>query len=257
MRIYTNLIEAVKETERDLYEMGIVVHPQTMQDKDITDNEDYMTKEIRGYGFKLVDWKLDLQEIKAMLKSFFPDNEDDALHYVLIEFQDRINNIPQNPGKSYKVRNQVWSEFLHNGKFSYTYSERINPQLKSILHELITHPDTRQAIINIHSNICPIMEESFQDVNKVTQSADLWNIGGRARIPCSLYYQLMIREHKMDLIYAMRSCDLLTHFPIDISLALMFQDWFRDRLDLSSGTFTYFTGSLHSYQKDMKTRGIF
>jgi thymidylate synthase len=72
-----------------------------------------------------------------------------------------------------------------------------------------------------------------------------------------MYYQILVRVSKVDLVYTMRSCDFLTHFPVDIFLALLLQDWFANKLNLATGIFTYFVGSLHAYQKDMKLRGIF
>jgi len=261
MRIYTNPFEAAKETERDLFEMGIDVHPQTMQDKDVRDNDDYITKEVRGYSFKIVNWVYSLAELRIMMKHFFPVHFSSALTYVLSEFRDRTSGKALNPGNSYKCREVLWTEFMHDGKFSYTYSERMEPQLEYITNQLKINPETRQAIINIHTNICPEVDRTIpdtaQDVNHVCLSADLYHTGGKARIPCSMYYQIMIREGRVDLIYTMRSCDLLIHFPIDISLALCLLDYFADILKLKHGTFTYFTGSLHAYKKDMINRGIF
>ena len=257
MRIFSNPLEAVKEVERDCWEMGIVVRPQTMQDKNIKDDPEYTTKEIRGYSFKINGWDYDFDGLVKVLEYFFPDDANDIANYCLTEIKERLSGCAYNPGKAYKWRTKVWDEFLHDGKFAYTYSERLAPQIEIILEELQKNPDSRQGILNIHSNICPLDFRKDDDINPVRQSADLANRGGGGRVPCSMYYQLMIREDKLDLIYTMRSCDLLTHFPIDISLALMTQQWFASRLNLPMGTFTYFCGSLHSYFKDIKKRGVF
>jgi hypothetical protein len=261
MRIFTNPIEAVREVERDLWEMGITVHPQTMQDKVVKDDPDYATKEITGYAFKITGWSFNLTGLVSIFEYFFPDDSENVMRYCLQEIKDRTSLIPTNPGQSYKHRIRLWNEFLHDGKFAYTYSERMHEQIPMILTELVERPDTRQAIVNIHSNICPradgVLTDTGQDTNHVVASADAFNRGGGGRIPCSMYYQLMIREKKVDLIYTMRSCDFLTHFPIDISLALMLQRWFATQLALDMGTFTYFVGSLHAYHKDMAKRGIF
>ena len=238
MRIFLNCEEMVKEVERDLWEMGIDVHPQTMQDKYVAEDEDYKTKEVRGYGFQVVPPQSGSVE---MLKYMFPTNYNTVLSYVDQEHADRTGGEILNPGNSHKFRPDVWSEFLHDGKFAYTYSERMTPQLLRIMEELKQRPDTRQAVINIHSNL----------------SHDKKNIGGSGRIPCSMYYQFMRREGKLDLIYTMRSCDFLTHFPIDIALATQLQHHVAMALSIPQGMFTYFTGSLHAYHKDMEERGIF
>jgi len=257
MRIFSNPAEAVKEVERDVYEMGILTHPQTMQDKDVKDDPEYTTKEVRGYSFKINGWDYNFDDILKVIEYFFPDQIDAISLYCLDEIQDRMSGVALNPGNAYKHRLGVWNEFLHDGKFAYTYSERMHQQVQAILYELKERPDTRQGIITIHSNICPFNRISKNQVHNVQLSADFDNKGGGGRIPCSMYYQLMIREDKLDLVYTMRSCDLLTHFPIDISLALMTQQWFASRLNLPMGTFTYFTGSLHAYFKDIKNRGVF
>lgn len=259
VRIYTDPVEAVKEVERDLWEMGIDVHPQTMQDKDVANDADYMTKEVRGYGFQIVGYTWTPVEECAVLEHILPKEQWKAVgEYMQLEFQDRVCNVAQNPGNSWKAREQVWNEFMHDGKFAYTYSERMTPQLMRILAELREHPDTRQAIINIHSNIRSCCEDSASvSPARICPDADLMNMGGHARIPCSMYYQLMIREGKLDLIYTMRSCDFLVHFPVDIMLALRIQEWAARQLEVQTGMFTYFTGSLHAYAKDMKVRGIF
>ena len=261
MRIFSNPLEAVKEVERDLWEMGIVVHPQTMQDKDIKDDPEYATKEMRGYSFKISGWSYDFDDLVKVFEHFFPDQVKEVSNYCLVEIKDRLGGIALNPGSSYICRPDIWDEFLHDGKFAYTYSERMEEQVDIILQELKKNPESRQGIITIHTNICPkidgLLTDTAQETNTVAVSADIWNRGGGGRIPCSMYYQIMIREEKVDLIYTMRSCDLLTHFPIDLALALMTQQWFSAKLDRPMGTFTYFCGSLHAYFKNIKLRGVF
>lgn len=259
MRIYITPLEAVAEVQRDLYEMGIDVHPQTMQDKAVGEDEDYLTKEIRGYGFKIVDWWWNQHDEVKVFQFFCPEDNNlestTMVDYTGQEFLDRLSENHRNPGSSYKYRPHIWSEFLHNGKFAYTYNERMKPQIVRTFEELRTRPETRQAIINLHTNICPTFKDGL---NIVTPSMDFFNTGGSGRIPCSMYYQFMIRENKLDLIYTMRSCDFLTHFPVDLMLALRLQTFFANNLaEVEVGTFTYFTGSLHAYMKDLKPRGIF
>lgn len=255
MRIFASPTEAFKEVERDLWEMGISVHPQTMQDLIVEDDPDFVTKEIRGYGFQITNWKWSLvREINA-LRTLHPDEEAFKLQqYIMAEFEDRVADTPSNPGHSFKYRPEVWNQFLHDGLFGYTYSERIHPQLSLIISELRTNPETRQAIITIHTNIAPLGRRG-ECPPRIAR--DLANRGGGGRVPCSMYYQMMIREGKLDLIYTMRSCDFLIHFAVDICLALRLQEKIAVELGKETGTFTYFVGSLHAYTKDMKKRGIF
>lgn len=288
MRIYTEPMIAFKEVERDLWEMGIDVHPQTMQNKDVANDPKYMTKEVRSYGFNIVSskWTIMLEKLAVSYVMIPPGKDPDlysarmesVLNYIEQEFRDRISGIAMNPGNSYIYRLDVWNEFLVNNRFHYTYSERIAPQLMRVKHELANHPETRQAIINIHSNIAdPSIYRLYNkdDPNRhrdasigtprdnsyggkhIYPSMDMQSMGGSGRVPCSMYYQMMIRENKLDLIYTMRSCDFLVHFPVDVMLALRLQKYMASQLSREIGTFTYFTGSLHAYRKDMEERGIF
>ncbi len=244
MRIYENCHEMIREVERDLWEMGINVPIQSMQDK----VGDQLTKELRAYGFTILPPHANRD---AMVEYLFPKSA--VVDYCQQEHLDRVSGVAMNPGNSYKVRGQVWSEFLHNGTFAYTYSCRFVQQLPRIIKELKDKPGTRQAIINVHSNFY----ESFDPANPDLPHQDLHRLGGVARIPCSMHYQFLRREGRLDAIYTMRSCDFLTHFPVDIWLAIALQAHIANAIEVAPGNFSYFTGSLHAYEKDMKARGIF
>jgi thymidylate synthase len=221
----------------------------------VADDPDFVTMEITGYGFKINFGSSQLlpDDIRRSVQYMWKDEKEykAIFRYIEQEHSDRTCGRSLNPGNSWIERRDVWEEFLHNERFAYTYSDRITPQLLIILGELSIHPFTRQAIINIHSNINPGPHETLSSI-------DLKRIGAAGgRIPCSLHYQFLRRLGKIDLIYSMRSCDFLTHFLIDIILAIRLQSYVAHHLDLPIGTFTYFTGSLHAYRKDMRKRGIF
>lgn len=269
MRIFVTPLEAVREIERDLFEMGIEVHPQTMQDKDVEEDEGFKTKEVRAYGYKLTKHEWNQDSEMAVIDYLFQDDEGEpispepnrVLLYIAKEHEERWSGAMLNPGTSWLERKDLWDNFIVNDsesdrqRFHYTYSERFACQAHRVLAELKVRPDSRQAIMTIHSNINSY--NSGIGANIVEPSQDYRYMGGLGRIPCSMYYQFMIREGHMDLIYTMRSCDFLTHFPIDMMLALRAQKWMADKLELEVGDFTHFMGSLHAYKKDMDARGIF
>ena len=270
MRIYTDVLSAVREVERDLFEMGIEVHPQTMQNKQVADDPAYRTKELQEYAFQIIDPHPSRLEEENVVEyclhgktNLDPSKHADVgavMDYMDLEFIDRTSRVGMNPGNSYKARLDVWSQFLHNGKFHYTYSERLAPQWDRFFQELTVRPDTRQAILNLHSNICPVqMSEMVEDddPNRVELSMDSRNMGGTGRIPCSLYYQAILRMGKIHWSYGMRSCDFVTHFAVDILLAMRLQRYVAKELNKDIGMFTYHTGSLHAYAKDLTNRGIF
>lgn len=256
MRIYVDPYDAVRETERELTEMGIEVHPQTMQNKVVADDLSFVTKELQGYSFKLHDYEWDLESEEGVVQYLFnslgQDEVKRVLRYIDAEHRDRISASSRNPGNSWIHRKDLWDQFRKpNGEFDYTYSERMAPQIHAVLRELDARPDTRQAIISIFTAL------DARNPRRCHRGPDSLGIGGSWRIPCSMYYQLMRRRKQLDLIYTMRSCDFLTHFVVDLMLALRFQRWASMVLNINCGDFTYFAGSLHSYRKDMVQREAF
>ena len=235
-RIYSNVSEAVKEIEREIFEMALTVKSYSYQDKVIEGDEDFDSKELQGYTFKIVG-----PDPVEALKTVEEWYGLEVKEWVEAEFDERVSG-PMNPGEAWKLRRDVWEQFLESdGKFGYTYSERMAHQLDPVINELKEHPGTRQAIIEMHNN-----------------DEDLARLGGRRRIPCSLQYQFMIRREAMDCIYVMRSSDFATHFIDDITLAILLQDYIRSQVGIEKmGTFTMFISSLHCFNKDLKAKGIF
>jgi thymidylate synthase len=231
------------DVRRDLHEMGTLVHPQTMQDRNVADDPQYRTLELSPYCFTILDGSDRLAWLIGMKKSW---------EWVDAELKERVKCHEHhsqvysgiNPGTAWRLRSDVWAPFLHDGKvFAYTYSERFSlgayalgkeySALRRVIAELQAHPDTRQAVL-------PIFNADL----------DLPNMGGIARIPCSMHYQFLRRDDKLHMIYTMRSSDFLTHFPYDIALALELQAYIARILEIPVGPMTFFTGSLHLYAKD-------
>jgi thymidylate synthase len=218
-RIFKNFTEAINEIERDIMEMGIRVHPNSMQNKDVTGNEDFSTLEVQNYSFTILDTS---------------DKFSDCLSWCHAEFKERISLDTINPGEAWKLREEVWKEFLNEyEEFDYSYNERIASQLPLVIKELSINPDTRQAIIDIH------------------YPTDAWNMQ-KLRIPCSMYYQLMLRRGKLDIIYNMRSSDFDTHFKNDIWLASELRDYIAKEIGKPAGLFHMNIGSLHRYKNYTK-----
>lgn len=245
MRIYTNAQEMVEEVKRDLAEMGIVVRPATMQDKYVKGNPDYETKELQNYSYCLLNARS--QDIPGVTQPWadaefkervtdpwerYPDGEP------LIESISTPNFI--NPGEAWKLREEVWSEYMHEGKLAYTYNELLwnNDQLTKIMNRLKEDPDSRQLWISLWN---PDKDPDF--------------LGGVSRVPCSLGYGLQVRDGKLNLHYVMRSCDFVTHFRNDVYLAIKFLEWVAEKTGYPVGDFTHTMFSCHVYNKDIQ--GVF
>ena len=240
MRIFRNVNEMIVEVEREIVEMGIANHPFSMQDKVVADDEGYATKELLGYAYSLTAWN-DLGKIY--------DHYGDILvsvackRYCAKEIFERVSP-PTNPGTSYLERKELWLKFLHDGKFSYTYSERMHHQLEAVIKTLTVNPGSRQAVVTVYD-----------------EHHDLYNAGGKKRIPCSMYYQFLLRnvgdQKLLTLIYTMRSCDYYNHFPVDVTLGVSLLEYVADKVGAKPATFIHFMGSLHAYKQDYSKRKVF
>lgn len=297
MRIYTDYKEVISEIKRDLVEMGLPISTYSMQNKVIEWNSDYDTKEITNYSFCLsnfdniedmIDYpEFEAAEVNRIDKYFETHIEADYLaflnekyHLPLIgqvkyhwkeilklwlseDFMERVaQNV--NPWEAWKIRPRVWEEYIHwDGfhsypTFDYTYSERIH--LFDLLAQIKEHPTSRQYVFNIWDR------------------EDRFGVNGKRRIPCSLSYQILIRPNgeldsngkqimAVNLIYNMRSCDYLTHFPIDIIQAVSLLRYITEHLNNQENFKEYDTtkwkdtyavwklyyncASLHLYKKDL------
>ena len=299
MRIYTDYKEVISEIKRDLVEMGQPISTYSMQNKVIDWNSDYETKEITNYSFCLsnfnniedmIDYpefeKAELNRIDKYFESHkFEDYRDymqDKYQIILVEiddikliwkkllqiwikedFRERIS-LSVNPWDAWKIRPWVWEEFIHDDwfhsykTFDYTYSERI--RLPDLLGQMDQHPTSRQYVFNIWKD-----EDRF------------W-VNGKRRIPCSLNYQILVRPNweiddkwnpilAVNMIYNMRSCDFLTHFPIDIIQAVNLLKHITEHMNNTQnfkeydttkwhdtyalGKLYYNCASLHLYKKDL------
>lgn len=224
MRIFKNCLEMLSEVHRDLFEMGITVKPKTMQDKTVAGNKGFETLEVSGYSFSILDTK-DLDEMIRVRNL--------NLDWCYADLKERLSIEHVNPGEAYKLRGE-WEEFVHDGKFAYTYNERIRYQLQETIDVLAFDKDSRQAVLTVYEG-----------------EKDSANRKGIKRVPCSMYYQFLVRDGKLDCIYSMRSSDFMLHFPYDIWMVAKLRDHIAQKIDVPTGKLIFFSGSLHAYKKDI------
>lgn len=239
MRIYSNPYELMSETARNLYEMGQLVLPKTYQNKIIEGNSDYATKELICEQYCLTSLKDD----DSLPLFVFDRDSIEWTKQELIERWDNQGSIPINPGEAYKIREDLWKQFLNKeGKFDYTYNERFHYRnnrshnMDRIIQELIKNPDTRQAVLPVYS------------------LDDVANIGGVGRVPCTMYYDFLIRnvngEKQLNICYHQRSSDFVTHFGNDVWLAWKTMEVVASNVGVKPGYLYHTIDSLHSYAKD-------
>lgn len=232
MRIYSNSFELMSELGRELNSYGQTVKPKTYQNKVIEGKEEFETKELICQQYCLTSlgdpvWLFVFSHSKAWA--------DD-------EFQERINTSEViNPGKAWELRKDLWEQFLVDGKFDYTYNERM-AILPYTIQLLRTDSDTRKAVL-------PIFNGNGED--------DTLYYHGSKRIPCSMYYDFLIRENGkgekvLHICYHQRSSDFVTHFGNDVYLAWRLMEYVAKEVGVKPGYLYHTIDSLHSYKKDWK-----
>ena len=231
MRIYQSSYEMVREVERELAEMGISYQTETVQDKHVADDPDFMTKELVGYVYQLTRYN-DLEKMLSYLNM--------PVNWVEAEIAERLtlSLTNKNPGTAWTEREEFWNEYLRNDVFSYSYAERYHWQIPYIIRELIYKPNTRQAMLMMYS-----------------AERDIMSWGGQDRTPCSISYQFIRRGDQLDIIYNQRSCDFINFFASDVAITIELLKYIAAEVGVKPGFFIHMIGSLHAFAKDLK--GVF
>lgn len=232
MRIYSSSYELMSEMGRELNSYGQTVKPKTYQNKNIEGNEDFVTKEIICQQYCLTS----LQDPTWLF--FYSRSRE----WADAEFQERIDTSDIiNPGKAWELRKDLWEQFLVNGKFDYTYNERIIHVIKPLIRLLKDDNDTRKAVLPIFNGDMDGLDTDWYD--------------GSRRIPCSMYYDFLIRqngkgEKVLHICYHQRSSDFVTHFCNDVYLAWRLMEYVAKEVGVKPGYLYHTIDSLHTYQKD-------
>lgn len=230
MRIYSNSFELMSEMGRELNSYGQIVKPKTYQNKVIEGNEDFITKELICQQYCLTSlgdpvWLFVFSHSKEWADAEFKER---------IDTSDIIN-----PGKAWELRKDLWEQFLVNGKFDYTYNERM-VILPYTIQLLKSDSDTRKAVL-------PIFNGNGEN--------DILYYHGNKRIPCSMYYDFLIRqngkgEKVLHICYHQRSSDFAQHFGNDIYLAWRLMEYVAQEVGVKPGYLYHTIDSLHIYKKD-------
>lgn len=230
------------------------------------------TRELRNVSFE-VDLRgiEDLAHWSAEIQPNLPWADD--------HFEERVGGQPLNPGEQWKhwPWGQSASKFRQAERFNHTYMERLWPKyarrtddgslpgrsdgkvrrypqadprpkfgiahhygdLEDLVELLVAEPHTRQGWIPLFFP---------EDTGR----------GDSGRKPCTLGYQVMVRDDRAHMFYPLRSCDFKRHFADDCYLAVRLLLWIIDRCrersefwkQVKPGTYAMHATSLHIFEGD-------
>lgn len=124
--------------------------------------------------------------------------------------------------------NKNIAQFSDDGlKFEGAYGPRIKYQLPRIIDKLTKEPDTRQAVISIWDRMpTPTTKD----------------------VPCTVSFQFLIRDNRLNLIAHMRSSDAWWGLPYDIFTFTSIQSALAYELKVKPGRFLLWIASCHLYE---------
>jgi len=180
-----------------------------------------------------------------------PKEASDAVNakqpWANVHFSERTSGVPLNPDPSHAMWASTTNDFTIDGqKFSHTYSERMWSKslhtgirydiadLNTLVDLLKREPDTRQAYLPMFFP---------EDLSASLEGQ---------RVPCSLGWQFIVRDGKMNCFYPMRSCDVMRHLHNDLYFANKLVMWVIEKtgLDVVPGTLHFVATSLHCFESD-------
>lgn len=238
---------------------GVEVEVGQWQSQDVSDRPEMISRELLHVGFKM-----DVPETVEQLMA----EMSDTLSWPWAEdhFQERVSGYPHNPPPS-----EAWWPYAVKGNeahkegeiFSHTYPERMWPRMANVGE---TRPNGRQVFVPHngiryeYGDLDDVVDQLFR--NPLTRQAylpiwfpeDTGAVQGQ-RVPCTLGYQFICREGRMDIVYNIRSCDLLRHFTDDVYMAARLLQWVVGKLwdrslDIHAGKLYMHITSLHIFRGD-------
>jgi len=247
-----------------LIAQGRAVATKTWQGQDVTNNPAMATLELERVTLELgMVWG---DEARQVIEPNLPWADD--------HFAERVSGFPLNPPPSaatWPFAQRGHTDHTDGAKqFSHTYPERFWPKHAGHSPSLCSKGDTEDPKDNsfcdfdVHfgiryhwGDLYDIVELLKRDDQTRQAYLPVWfpedtgTVKGQ-RVPCTLGYHFMVRHGKMHIIYYMRSCDFIRHFPDDVYLAMRLAEWVNREsgLNLMPGTLTMHISSLHVFKGD-------
>lgn len=247
------------------------VKTERWQGVDVSKNPAAASYELRNACFEVnLSGIEDLQFWRDAVKPNLPWADD--------HFLERVGGEPLNPGVQWA--NWPWAGSAAKFKterFNHSYMERFWPKFARRtddgklphIHGKRRYPEgdgrPKFGIAHYYGDLWDLVELLAKEPNTRQAWIPLffpedtgWGDGGRK--PCTLGYQIIVRDGKAHIWYPLRSCDLIRHFQDDCYLAVRLLLWIIDRCreinpvwkDITPGTYAMHMTSLHIFENDRK-----
>lgn len=253
-----------------------IVHTERWQGVDISKKPEMATHELRHVFLRVKLPTEDLQYYQNQVRPNIPWADD--------HFLERVCGQPINPGVQWK--HWPWGHNAKNfldekGKFNHNYMERYFPKFAGTLGRSTETPDDfLKAFIEMYGDVSSYntmnhgVHHPYGDLHDVVKQLhkephtrqailpvffpeDTGAVHG-GRVPCTLAYQFLMRNNRLDVSYWIRSCDFLRHFRDDIYLTVRLALWVLQRLreldpswnDVMPGEYVMLISSLHLFRND-------
>ena len=229
------------------------------------------TYELRNACYEVwLDGIEDLDHWRADIQPNLPWADD--------HFLERVGGEPLNPGEQWKKWpwGQSANNFRAETRFNHTYMERLWPKFArrtgdgklfeaggSVRKYPAVDPRPKYGIAHHYGDLQDLVEY----LAKEPYTRQAWiplffpedtGFGDGGRKPCTLGYQVMVRENLAFMYYPLRSCDFLRHWADDCYLAVRLLLWIIDQCRLKSefwkgvrpGSLAMHMTSLHVFAND-------
>lgn len=251
----TNMALMLHRTIDNILNKGISVKAGTWQADDT----------FKDYEMK-VQYNLTLELEMVKTSSELATATSCDLKWCETHFQERIGNVPLNPGDSYKI----WpynsfkpgdDPYMKGAIFSHTYMERFWPKYAGMFTDEeykngLDHPiNINQGIHTPYGDLGDVIEmlknnpETRQAYLPIFFPEDTGAVHGE-RVPCTLGYYFWLQGGILHCNYIIRSCDVFRHFRNDVYLTGRLQQHVANKIGAEIGTMTMFIFNLHFFEND-------
>lgn len=288
MAAFMNFTEAYGGTGEVICDDSYAVHPDRWQSIDVSQKPEMLSFEVLNYSFTVPVVTEDLELLRLDIRPNLPWADD--------HFLERVGRKPLNPGEQWA--NWPWGKsanrFRSEGEqFSHTYMERYWPKFAGYTrggeldhlevtpkgHTLVIHEGkrrfTRDGMRYPLGDLQDVVHLLSQDPYTRQAYLPVWfpedtGVAHGQRVPCTLGYHFIMRDHQLHVVYYIRSCDYVRHFRDDIYLTVRLLLWVLEQLrkeqerqdpkttsrvnwfEVKPGSYTMHITSLHVFKNDWK-----